>query len=552
MPATPSPPRPRTRPRTRFLLPALLLPSLATSCSDAGDPAPPRPHVILISVDTLRADHLSCYGYGRPTSPRLDRLAREGVLFERAFSTSSWTLPAHLSLLTGLPVSAHGVCDDRLWTRPGPGGPPEPVELRGTFLSELLRGAGYRTAGFYTWKYLEPTFGFGPGFEVYERLGHTFYSFPPVARRFDELRARADVKGLEALAAEHPELFDDTRPSSAEVVERALEWIDAVRAETPRDPFFCFLHLFDAHDPYSAPEPYRARFADPAYDGPINGRDVMGPGSPVHGDMAPADLAQLVALYDGEIAWIDAQIGRLLDELAARGLERDTLVVVTSDHGEEFYEHGSKQHRHALYVESVHVPWIARWPRGLPAGRRVPGAVGLVDVAPTIGVLAGLGPPPGASGRDQSGAARGERSPQEHTYVSELLVFAGGGAPERHIGLTRGARHAVLVARGTAPWRVERFDLDADPLGRGPGERFELSDPRGSELARRLDSARGELAAARARAPARLANEGAAGLDAADVGELSAVGYTGVDEPPPAAAGAAGRLCVDGCVWSDE
>ncbi|MDP6539791.1 MAG: sulfatase [Planctomycetota bacterium] len=528
----------------RALFAAALLAACAPDAAEA-----PRPNVLLISIDTLRADHLSCYGYARETSPRLDALAREGVLFESATSTTSWTLPAHVSMLTGLPVSAHGICDDRLWSRPAPDGGAEPVTMRGLFLPEVLRDAGWRTGGFFTWKYLEPTFGFGPGFEVYERLGHTFYSHPVVSERFEALRATGDTEGLQRLAAEHPELFDDTRPSSPEAVDRALGWIEAVRRDSPERPFFCFLHLFDVHDPYRAPEPFHRRFADPAYDGPITGRNVMGAGTPVERGMAEADLGHLVSLYDGEIAWVDSEVGRLLDALEARGLTQNTLVVVVSDHGEEFFEHGEKQHRRSLYRESVHVPWIARWPDGLPAGRRVAGPVGLVDVTPTITGLCGLAPPPGAVGRDLSAVARGQAPNEPTTYLSELFLFDRPGAPLRLVGLHHGDEHALLGARGAAAWVGQHIDLTVDPTERGFGERFRIEEGPGPRWDARLEALRSTLGPLASRLPSRLADDATPGLTDAELAELEAMGYTGTGEVESGAGG--DRLCIDGCVWPD-
>ncbi|MAF67345.1 MAG: hypothetical protein CMJ84_17025 [Planctomycetes bacterium] len=529
----------------------LLAAAAAFACAP-GVPETPPPNVLLISIDTLRADHLSCYGYERETSPRLDALASEGVLFESATSTTSWTLPAHVSMLTGLPISAHGICDDRLWSRPAPDGGPLSVSLRGLFLPEVLRSAGYRTGGFYTWKYLEPTFGFGPGFEVYERLGHTFYSHPVVSKQFEALRARGDTEGQRRLAQEHPELFDDTRPSSPEAVDRALAWIDGARERTPERPFFCFLHLFDVHDPYRAPEPFHERFADPAYDGPITGRNVMGAGTPVGRGMAEADLRHLVALYDGEIAWVDSQVGRLLDALEARDLTRDTLVVVVSDHGEEFFEHGEKQHRRSLYRESVHVPWIVRWPAGLPAGLRIAGPVGLVDLAPTISGLCGLAPPPGAMGRDLSAVAGGQAPNEPATYLSELLLFDRPGAPLRMVGLHRGEEHALLGARGMEPWIGQHIDLSLDPTERGFGERFRIEEGPGPRWAARLEELRAALGPARELLPARLADDATPGLTPAEIAELEAMGYAGAGEARGNNGGAdPDRPCIDGCVWPD-
>ena len=191
-----------------------------------SEPAAEQPNVILISLDTLRADRLSCYGHDRETSPRLDAFAREGVLCEEAVSTSSWTLPSHWSMLTGLPVSVHGVCDEQLWNRR-----PSEGELalpsRGRFLAEELSDAGYDTAGFYSWIYLEEKFGLGPGFDTYERHGLFGWDHPTIKPRADaarELEDRAEQEAVgRALQAEHPELFDIGRPTAPERVPGPLK-----------------------------------------------------------------------------------------------------------------------------------------------------------------------------------------------------------------------------------------------------------------------------------------------------------------------------------------
>ena len=166
-----------------------------------------------------------------------------------AVSAEFWRLPAHVSMLTGLDVSAHGMCDDRLLDLAAQQG--EPLPLHGTFLAELLSARGYETGGFYSWIYLEPRFGFDAGFDVYERVGETVYTHPEWKVRFEELRARkaagdaAAAEDLEAWLAESPELFDMQRPTSGEAVDQSIAWLDARRGEAP---WFLFVHLFDVHD----------------------------------------------------------------------------------------------------------------------------------------------------------------------------------------------------------------------------------------------------------------------------------------------------------------
>lgn len=502
--------------------------------------------MLLISIDTLRADHLSSYGYARATSPQLDALAAAGVRFEHAYSSSSWTLPAHMTLLTGLPVSGHGVCDDRLFTRRATSGAASPVPRRGHFLSELLHREGYRTAGFYTWKYLEPQFGFGPGFEIYERLGHTFYSYEPVWTEFQRLQEAGDRDGMRALAALHPQLFDPTTPSSAEVVDAGLAWIESASQADDEQPFFAFLHLFDVHDPYTPPAPYDTLF-DPDYSGPIDGTRVTSKDSAVKPGMAPEDLAHLIALYDGEIAWVDSQLGRLFARLEELGLTDNTIIAVVSDHGEEFFEHGAKTHRNNLHVETVHVPWILRWPAGLEAGRTVAASVGLEDVAPTILGLCGLGVMPGAAGADHSAALRGDEPFEDRAVWSEMLHFEQPGPPRRELSMRFGAQSVLRGPRGTALDRFESFDLGQDPEERS-ALRFGPDAPTARSFESRLEVLRERLDALRSRLPIIWLTEDHA-LDAADLAELAAMGYAGIDQPAAVSDQHAGRLCVDGCVW---
>jgi arylsulfatase A-like enzyme len=227
--------------------------------------------------------------------------------------------------------------------------------------------------------------------------------------------------------------------------------------------------------------------------------------------------------------------------------------VLTSDHGEEFFEHGGKTHRAQLFRESVHVPLIASWPAGLPAGRRVAGPVGIVDVVPTVCALAGVAPPRGLSGRDLSAVARGDEPNAAVDYVTELLVFPpGDGAPLRRLGLRSGASHALFSHEPGQADRWARFDLTTNPEEAGPGAPLAPGSEAALELGRRLDEARARIGRVRASA---LPRRGAAvPLGESEVQELSQMGYTASqgaaqgprDQGPP------GRLCLDGCVWPGQ
>lgn len=497
------------------------------ACGDSQSPGPPN--VLLISLDTLRADHLSCYGYERKTSPAIDRLAAEGVLFERTFSTTSWTLPSHLSLFTGLELSVHGICDERLWTALEG----QLLPMRGEFLAERFSDAGYATAGFHTAPYLDEKFGFGAGFDRYERVGHSVYTHPLHSERFKQLREAGDTEALKAWMKSDPDLFDDHRPTADEAVDAALEWITG-RGE---NPYFCFLHIFDIHNDYVPPPPFDTQF-DAEYQGLIDGRRVTGKNSPVHSGMSPRDLEHLIALYDGEIAWVDSQIARLVARLEELGQLENTLVVVTSDHGEEFFEHGEKGHRNGLHTESLHVPLIMRWPAGLPEGVKVSQSTGLVDIAPTLSALCGLDAIP-ASGVDLTPLMHGEHL-RERRYVSELLLFEQlTDVPVRRLSILEGRQHSLIEASPMQASTCVVYDLASDPAEAGTGRLAEVPS---------LDGVRKRFNLLRDAAHRR--NAEASPLTPEQLAEITAAGYAGDDDP--SAGSERERLCLDGCVWHDE
>ena len=323
------------------------------------------PNVLLISVDTLRPDHLGCYGYQRNTSPAIDSLARDGVRFSKVVSPTSWTLPAHMSLLSGLPSEAHGVVDDGM-----------KAGSDVLFLSEVLQDAGYETAGFVAAPYLSGRYGFLQGFDHYDD-----YSVAEMVNR----RSHEGV----------------TSPKSFEMT---ADWLTTWAARPQANPFFVFLHLWDVHYDFTPPPPYDSMF-DPSYTGTVTGHDFQD-SQDIHPAMAPRDLQHLIALYDGEIRYTDSYVKRLLDVLRELDVLEDTMIVLTSDHGEEFFEHGHKGHRQNLFDETILVPLIIRWPEKLPRGRTIAPQVTLLDVAPTILSLVGLERPVGF-GTDDIGTARG-------------------------------------------------------------------------------------------------------------------------------------------------
>jgi arylsulfatase A-like enzyme len=398
--------------RRRAVHIGLLLLAGACGIASCGKTQGSRVNVLLISLDSTRRDLLGAYGHRAPhapeaqSSPVLDELAAQGVLFEEAYATTSWTLPSHVSLFTGQPELVHAVDVDV--HKPGPERPT---------MAEILARHGYRTAGFFSGPYLEPHFGFDRGFERYESC---------YGRRLEEATRRAAVaaKTLEAARRTHPpeqlhtlveeeqrarqwvEMLSHRDRSSAMVAEAALAELEA--AVQDGRPFFLFAHFFDPHYDYVPPAPHDESF-DPDYAGTLDGADFYTrpeistldperPGKRVRA-VSERDLEHVRALYAGELAWTDAQVGRILAKLDELGLRERTLVVVVSDHGDEFFEHGSIGHRSTLYEEQVRVPMILRLPGRLEPGTRVAGLVSMIDVLPTVLELLELPAEPGLASK---------------------------------------------------------------------------------------------------------------------------------------------------------
>jgi arylsulfatase A-like enzyme len=383
-------------------------------------PAPGPPNVLLISIDSLRADRLGASGNPRRPSPTLDRLATEGTSFAEAISPTSWTLPAHVTMLTGLAQFHHRVVRTA-----------DTIPADVPLVAEVFRREGWTTAGFYSGPFLHPAYGFDRGFEHWTSC---------------QVPSTAALKGPRGWSASHS---DTTNP----IVLRA--WKRWVRHEA-RPPFFAFVHMWDVHYDYIPPEPYRTRY-DPAYRGPLNGRNIAsGKGFP--DTASPRDVAHLLALYDGEISSTDATIARMLALLDRRGLLDDTIVVVTADHGDEFHDHGGRGHQSTLYREVVHVPLIV-WARDrLPRGRTVTRPVSLVDVAPTVLDLAGLPPLPKTDGQSLVPFIQGDPRAARPPVFSTLYL---AWAPALLFVKMQDGKSEVMFDNRTRTW--VRYDLATDP-----------------------------------------------------------------------------------------
>ena len=344
--------------------------------------AAPAPSVVLIVVDTLRRDHLSAYGYARPTSPHIDRLAAEGALFAHAYSTASWTLPAHASLFTGLYASTH---------RTDTGHIRLPASL--LTLAQVLAARGYRTAGFSANPWVTPMNGFDRGFERFDYVG-----VRTVTGVFFLNLVREGWRTRRGLAP--PDL------GGQDVTDNLLGWIEEVRPGG--SPFFAFANYMEAHEPYgSVPEPFFSAFlSDPV--SPTAGRHWVreaplflcsscsdegeSDGVRCAGGrwrVTPERARAAMALYDAGVLYVDHQIGRVVEALDRAGLRDDTLIVVTSDHGETLGERGQMGHGGLLYDSVLAIPLVIRYPRLFPSGMRVEEPASPVDVLPTIAAAAG-------------------------------------------------------------------------------------------------------------------------------------------------------------------
>ncbi len=366
-----------------------------------------RPSVLLITVDTLRADRLGCYGYESAQTPNIDRLASEGVLFEQVGAQAPVTLPSHATILTGLTPATHGLHDNSTFS----------LSDTVTTVAEVFREAGYRTAAVIGAYVLARQFGLGQGFVAYED------SFPQP----EEPRNTAHF-------VERP---------AGDVTDIALRWLGAHGDEA----FFLWLHYFDPHFPYTPPAAFGERFAE----------------SP----------------YDGEIAYVDHEVGRVLQYLGQLGMDGTPLILFTADHGEGLGEHGEETHSQFLYETTLRVPLIIRWTGRIASGVRVGGFVRTQDIVPTMLELVGLPAQSGVEGQSLVRVIRGA-VPRDTLATGETLL------PFYHFGLS------PLVSVRTSTWKyVEAPEPELYNLVEDPGESQNVASTFPGIAAQLSDAARG-------------------------------------------------------------
>lgn len=348
----------------------------AVSCNRQPAPKPGSVNVVLITIDTLRADRLSCYGYTKAKTPRIDSLAADGVLFERAYCDVPWTTPSMSSVHTGLYATHHGFKSTY-----------QQLDEANTTLAESLKSKGYTTAAFIGSFPLASSFRLNQGFDVYdetfdtpsvvggkakvdEHVPDTFHKNVDDQRLFQFLKSRADA------------FREDAKVSDA-----AIEWL----AKKPRQPFFLWAHYFGPHERSD-----ESLGEQDAYDKTL--RD-----------------------YDPDLQKTDVAVGRLLDALARDGLDKNTLVILHADHGQSLGEHYYFGHGKNLFDPTLRIPLVMRFPEHLPAGKRVQTTARNIDIFPTVMELTGYGVPPGLDGTSLLAKARGETDGEVEMYCETYL-----------------------------------------------------------------------------------------------------------------------------------
>jgi arylsulfatase A-like enzyme len=381
----------------------------------AAEERPGRYNLILISIDTLRSDRLGSYGYDRDTSPRIDAFAKNGALFENAVAESSWTLPSHVTMFSGLYPSTHGVIHPAL--KPNP---------QTALLAELLRGAGYRTIGLTEGGYVVAQFGFDRGFET----------------------------------------FEDADDGLKVILSRAL---GRIRDLGDGDRYFLFVHTYDVHCPYTPAKGFAGKFQSEGAEF-IESRGRCG--NPDFNGMSLSDgqVRFLSDRYDDSIREADDALGEFFEQLETSGALANTAVVITSDHGEEFQEHGRIGHEKTLYREALLIPLIIVAPGIAPT--RIAHPTGLVDLAPTVLNLLGIPVPEDMEGKSLVSLLEGgDPTERDGARVSELSwqrPLQSVMTPQLHLILDVGNERVLLFSPREDPSEAR------DISGRHPKEVTEL------------------------------------------------------------------------------
>ncbi|MBM4268069.1 MAG: hypothetical protein FJ144_15895 [Deltaproteobacteria bacterium] len=452
-----------------------------------GTSAPPpagKPNVVWLVMDTTRADHLSVYGYPKPTSPTLEQVAKDGAVFDRAHSESSWTIPGHFVMVTG----RYDAAREKL------------LGEEFTTAAELFRDQGYETGAVLANMALGRGSGFEQGFDVAVD-GPVRIFYQQAFERIPVIRALIAL-GIAppdaVLRRFHQKTFLQNEAVRAENVNQwAVDWIDD---RDPDRPFFLFINYMDPHDSYDPPAEFREKFAagaDPVLGFQRYSRKLGGTISSnsfvrdISSQFDEKTWSEMVGLYDGEVAYLDAQIGKLLEALKERGLADDTIVVITADHGELLGEHGLANHFKALTEEETHIPLLMRYPGKIPAGTRIATPSQLRDILPTILELAAISPAPPMDGRSLVALLEGR---EEDVGDGESYGFLHRPADKKFDFTQSGHLLGIRTDEAQYVWsstgKHEFYDLKADPQARqnlhGSGQ------PDEAQMAQRLEQWRSE------------------------------------------------------------
>ena len=409
-----------------------------------------RPNVVLIVLDTARADRFSFQGYERNTSPNIDALSAEGAVFERVYATSFWTLPSHASLFTGLYPSQTGATSE---TNQFP-------EFN-VSLAEIFQEAGYDTAAVVCNSWISRERGFGQGFADF----------------FEMWRKQSSKK----MGEEHNTTVE-IKPVGTQATKKAISWLE--QHSTNDVPFFLFVNLNINHLPYRPPEPFFSEFLSEGYDLEKLQRVITVQGMWAHLageiELDEADLRIMSDLYDSETAFADNCVGQIVDRLKTLGILDETVVIVTSDHGENIGEHGMIDHLLSMYETTLHIPLVIRYPKAFSAGERVKALVSQVDIAPTLLDICRL---------ENKGSPLKikERSLCNPDRPRRIFVIAENDRPLNGIGLMKKRfpafdtkqidyrMRAIRTDRYKLIWKIGRtielYDLQMDPQ-----EQYNLSD----------------------------------------------------------------------------
>lgn len=434
-----------------------------TGLVGGGGSAPSRPNVLLVTIDSLRADHVGAYGYLKARTPTLDRLAAEGVRFTNAIANQPGVNSAHASLFTGVYPASHGVRRQMMDVLP-PGLPT---------MADHLLASGYATAGLFSWLSFEPAYsGLERGFQSYVDLTVNLPGYladrrtSTLAATYQRLRSSLALPGAVDRQTPPADQLREQLDGKADVTtDAAINWLRGHQAGSREQPFFLWLHYFDPHYPYTPPPPFDQLEPDGCTNCLDGGMDTIrrlrAEPSP---EFAPAQISRLLQYYDGEVAFTDRELGRLLQAMRTLGLDQNTLLIVTSDQGQSFGEHDRWLHGSSLHDHEVHVPLIMRFPGRLPAGMIVDAIAQQIDLLPTAFELMGLPIPEGIQGQGLVRVIRGQEDGTDRYAITELRDRSAVSIITRDWRLIKNTTDGSVALYRTAEDPDDLYDLaDAEP-----------------------------------------------------------------------------------------